>query len=284
MDLIYTNLEVGHWSTAADEGGLTLPARIVSLRAEHEAADKALRALERPDEPTSPERLVGQGWSPGEAMAEADRRHAAIASWRREHDVLAAVRSHKANALNRAVAEDVEDLVMLARPVVTEIVEAARPLIPKLARFAPGYEPERIVAKATSVELKAYQALMALQVRFDAIHKAWAGSYVTPARVNRTYEASNAPSTFSWSAAEMPVEFFYWAEPSLVANPRLNGQALSRSGRPLPLSTSLLLIAAEDPEAGYRLAVFPELRERAHQQWAARMASVTGRTYGSLAL
>lgn len=277
MEPTYIGREASLWQAASAEGGVTLPARIVNLMAEHAAADRALRARERPEDPVNPARLVDQGTDPAEAVAEAERRHARIAAWRRERDALIGARSMKAAALNRAVDENLEDLVLAARPVVTEIVEAARPLVPKLARFAPAYEPERIVAGATAAELRAYQGVMALQVRLDAIHKAWTGSYVTPARVARTYEVSHSPAVFGWSAAELGREHYYWTEPSLVRNPRCNGTALSRSGRPLPPSTSLLLIAAEAAEAGYRLATFPELRERARQEWAAITTAARGR-------
>ena len=130
-----------------------------------------------------------------------------------------------------------------------------------------------VVAKATAKELRAYQAVMALQARFDVIHKAWTGSYMTPARVRVVGEVSNAKGQFSWQAMDMGKEFFYWDEPALVGNPRLNGQMLSRTGRPAPVSTSLLLIAAEPEDAGYRLATFDDLRQRARMEWDTRAAA-----------
>lgn len=274
MDPIYIGREATVWQAAADEGGVNLPDSITEARAAHAAADAAVKALPRPEEPVDPVRLVDGGMDPKDALAEADRSHQVIAFWRAEHDVLVSARAFKAAALNRAVEDNLEALVLAARPTVTEIVEEARPLVPKLDRFARGgYAAEQIVAKATAAELRAYQNVMALQVRFAAIHKAYVGSYATPARVSRVGEVSHTPGVMGWSAMDLNPAHFYWAEVALVANPRCNGQALTRTGRPAPPSTSLLLIAAEPAEAGFRLATYSELRERAQMEWNTRRAA-----------
>jgi hypothetical protein len=264
MDPIYMERGTSLWLTAADEGGITLPPAVAEARAAHKAADVAVKALARPAEPVNVTRLVDGGMDPKDAMAEADRSHQVIAAWRAEHDVLVTARSFKADRLNRAVVEHLDDLVLATRPVVTALVEEARPLVPKLDRFARGgHKAEDIVAKATAPELRAYQAIMTLQARLDAIHAAWAKVYMSPARVSRTGEVSYTPGVPGWHASETRREHFYWTEPRLVGNPRCNGQALSRSGAQAPISKSLLLVAAEPAEAGFRLAVMDDLKRRA---------------------
>lgn len=269
MEPIYLSREALAWMAAAEKGGMTLPKPVADAVVAWQAADVALKALEQPEAPTSSARLVDQGYAPADALAEVDRQVAAVAEWRREQGVLIDARSRRAHDLNRVVDTHLEDLVLAARPTVTEIVEDARPHVEKLARFGPAFDANVIVARATAAELKSFQTVTGLQLRLDAIHKAWSGGYMTPARISSTYELSYNPAEFGWSADAVAREHYYWENAGLVREPRLNGRALSRSGRPLPPSTSLLLIAAEDPECGYRLAVLPEIRERALAEWQA---------------
>lgn len=270
MDQVHLETEALSWLEAHDVGGAPLTPEIAEARREWDEADKAVRALVKPDDPVSASKLVAQGWTVEDAEAEVDARYRAALDWKRRRETLIEVRSFKARALNLAVVSSLEEIVLAARPTVTKIVDDARPQVEKILRFGPVFDTETIVAKASAAELRAYQAVLALQTRLDSITRAWARSYVTPLRISKVHEVSHSAGRFGWAASDVAQERYYWDAPELVREPRLNGQALSRRGSKLPPSTSLLLIAQEEPAAGFRLAVFGDLRARAYEEWQTR--------------
>lgn len=280
MEQIYLEDDARVWMQACDKGGVSLTPEVAAAREAWEDADKEVKSLPRPDEPVSPARLIDQGWKVDDAQEEFDNRYQAVVEWKRRHNTLVDARSLKARVLNKSVASSLDALVIGTRPVVTEIIDLARPHAEKLVKFGPEYDPAVMVAKATSTELKAYQEILQLQARFDTIHHAWARSYANMRRLSAAYVTGHH-GDFGWSALNTDPAHFVWSEPSLVREPRLNGQARSRNGYPLAPRKELLLIALEDPECGYRFATFDDLRERAYEEWQARrLASRTGTQRG----
>ena len=214
---------------ACDKGGVPLTPEVAAAREAWEDADKKVKSLPKPDEPVSPARLIDQGWKVDDAQEEFDNRYQALVEWKRRHHTLVDARSLTASVFNKAVVSSLDALVIGTRPVVTEIIAAARPHAEKLVRFRPEFDPAVMVAQATSSELKAYQEILQLQARFDTIHHAWARSYANMRRVAAAY-VTDHHGDFGWSALNTDPTHFVWAEPSLVREPRLNGRARSRTG------------------------------------------------------
>jgi hypothetical protein len=79
--------------------------------------------------------------------------------------------------LSKTVAEHRDTLIVGARPVLTVLVDEARPHAETLAPFAPGYDAGAIVRRGTPKDLKAFQAAEELEGRFGTIMAAWRSSF-----------------------------------------------------------------------------------------------------------
>jgi hypothetical protein len=58
---------------------------------------------------------------------------------------------------------------------------------------------------------------------------------------------------------EVPQVQHFWAAPEHVRNDRLNGTRLNQRGYPVSIEPTILGVAAEPAEAGFRLATLGEL-------------------------
>lgn len=136
------------------------------------------------------------------------------------------------------------------RAKVAGLVEAARAHARALAQYAPGYDPAEILAGPPAA-IKAYNAASALQDDYDVLLDLWR-AFVTPAN-GATLQVIRSVAAPAAEAA--------WERPELVAED-VRGRHL-RSERTednrAPGTASLLAIAAQPTEAGYRLLSNAEL-------------------------
>jgi hypothetical protein len=170
--------------------------------------------------------------------------------------------------LSRLIAEHRDDLVHLLRPIVTDLVEQARPLAVELAEFAPKYDPGAIVRRASQKQIKAWREAEELERRFGACLAAWRVSF-RDANARGGFKSPSFVPNFDVRWVEQVHR--YWERPELVQNPHLNGTHLNQRGYPTVIAPTVLNVAAESPDAGFRLATGWELKE--HYD-AARIAAI----------
>lgn len=256
MDIV--SQEALAWLRAHDVAGVELPDSIIEARSALEKVDGELAALPQPSKVPGPAELVAAGVPLEEATDESDR--IAEEARRREETQKLAVsaRNVARRTLSRLVAEQRFALVLGVRPLVTALVDEARPHAGELAQFAPGYDPGAIVRKATPKQLKAFQAAEELERKFGAIMAAWRASFKAAAR-RGGHAGDRGPAGFDLRWVEQA--YRYWGAPEWVKNPRLNGTHKNQRGYEVPIQPTVLGVASEPEEAGFRLAAVDELHE-----------------------
>ena len=263
-----------------------MPADIVGIRRAYDEAIEALKAHkdEQPAELLSVSKLMAAGMGVEDAEAEFEAVGRQWDDWRARHRNLVDAKSIAANRANKAVVSQLDEITLSFRETVTSLVDECRPHAEKLTAYGPEYSTDHIVSRASSAELKAYQAILEAQRKFDAIYKAWAGACMTPRRLHRySINPGFGSEKFPFHPESTGRVHFVWGDPTLVKDHRLNGKKLSRTGLPLAPDARLILIAQEDPACRYRLATIPELKDRALDEWrtrrAAEPAEPEGRTF-----
>lgn len=271
MNLLSTAADA--WIRAADKAGYVLPKEVQEARDRLNAAEAELVKLGPPVEPVNPTKLVvDRGMDLAEAMAEHERVLAAQGEWVKAKHVLSSVIYGRRTALNRAVKEHRDEMILGIRPLVTALVDEAREHAETLAPFAPRYAAEDIVRNGSPKTLKAYQAAAEIESRFGTLMAAWRPSFK---------EAVDAPRPSGFDYRWVDQVHLYWSDPSLVTNPRLNGTYYAPNrGAPSAIQPTVLACACEPASAGFRLAVLDELEERWKAEQAAQRAEFGGRSLG----
>ena len=261
---------------ASDISGAPLPSDILEVRRAHDDAVQALKAHrdECPDELRPVAKLMAAGMGLEDAEAEFEALSKEWDAWQGRQRNLLSARGIAANQANRAVTSQLDDLVLAVRETVTALVEECRPHAEKLKAYGPEFSTDHIVSRASAAEVKAYQAILEAQRKFDPIYRWWARACMNPRRLHQVSITPGFGSgKFFFAPETMDKARYVWERPELVTDARLNGKKLSRTGQPLTPESRLILIALEDPACGYRLATIEELRERAELEWNARRAA-----------
>jgi hypothetical protein len=243
------NDETAAWLRARD-AGLELPPDVQAAAERLEGIEAELASLPTVDVKT-PSELAAQGVPLDKAQSEAAKaaQKAAAAETARRSGIDA--RDVARLGLNRAVTTHREELVLAARPLVDALIEKARPFAEALAPFAPAYAPGDIVRRGDAAALEAWQAAQEIEREFGLLISAWRAS-------TRAAGKANQPDAIDHR--EIPQASLYWARPELVASEALTGKKLNRRGRPVAIAPDVLNVAAESPEAGFRLASSQEIR------------------------
>lgn len=241
------------WMRAAETVGVELPEEVATAFARLASVKAQTEALPKPVEPPKAPDLVAEGMPLDEAQAEVAR---LTAEETKKAEARKIVRSGlelaRANA-NRAVDHGGgEALILNLRPVVDALVENARPLASQLQEFAPKYDAGSIVRRANTKQIAAWRKAEELEGIFGDCMAAWRGQFKAG-----TKEIRSTGFDVRW----VEQVHYYWERPEYVGNPRLNGTHLTGHGYPIAIQPTLLGVASEPEEAGFRLISRGELAE-----------------------
>jgi hypothetical protein len=244
---------------AADVAGLELPAAITEARANLGHVEEQIAALPAPAKVPSTAELVARGMPVDRAADEHERLTQEEGTREEMRRSVNQARGLAWRRLSQLVAQERDNLVHALRPIVTDLVEAARPHAETLAPWAPKYDAEAIVRRGTPKDMKAYQAAAELEVKFGACMAAWRASFqASTTRAGGWKSPAHVPGFDSRWVEQV---HRYWERPELVQNPRLNGTHVNQRGYPTAIQPTVLGVAAESPDAGFRLATVWELKE-----------------------
>jgi hypothetical protein len=231
---------------------------VVLPAAVQEAADRLakvegeLDALGGMPEVTSAESLMtGEGMALVKAQAEHRKQAEKAAKWTEARLIGQGEAAAARLNLNRVMAAHRDELILSIRPLVSALVEQARPEAETLARIHPNFAPGDIVHQGGPEHLLAFQAATVLERTFGLLVSAWRYSL----------REENYRSQGRVDVADVPQASLYWSNPGAVACDRLNGTRMNRFGQLTKIEPTLLLVASEPAEAGFRLASIPELIE-----------------------
>jgi hypothetical protein len=249
---MYLNLESEALIRARDVAGLKLPAdvqakaeRVVELQAQ-------MDALPAPAEAADASAMVRDGLPLKEAM---DRTKALDGEAARATEARAVVELALAGAtaqFNLIVDGAREELVVGLRPVLDAIVDECRPHAATLADYTPNYSANALLSSGTEAHLKAFQKAKVLEAKFGALMSYWRNAFA-----KQTAVAMSMPFDYRWVR---PVHQFF-TNPSAVLNDKLAGRELNRRGYPVEINPTVLAVASESPDVGFRLATVADLRQ-----------------------
>jgi hypothetical protein len=253
--------EVTAWLRAEEVAGVTLPAPVANEAANLARIEAELATLPSSAEiPTAAQLVANDGMGLAEAATEVERITAEAMRARETYRTAAKARDLARARLNRAAAEHREAIIVEhLRPVMAELVTEARPLAATLAPFHPRFDDGTIDRKATPVQIKAWRASLEMEGRFGAGIAAWRASHKATLRMGGLASPAQV-RRFDPRWLE-PASYLFWSAPEYVANPALNGTLFDRYGRPVAIRPTLLGVASEPEEAGFRLPTVRELHE-----------------------
>jgi hypothetical protein len=261
------------WMRAADVAGVELPDEVQEARERLEKIDGEIAALPKPSKVPTAAQMVAEGVALKDVGVEAQKLADEAARLEETHRVARAAQHVARRTLSRLVAEQRDALIVGARTVVRALVDEARPHAEALAPFAPKYDAGAIVRRAEQKQIKAWREAEELERRFGSIMAAWRSSF----------KATNARGSFAspskvsgFDVRWMDQVHRYWERPEVVGNPRLNGTHLGRRGYPLAIEPTVLGVASEPAEAGFRLCTMRELKELYDAMRQAQAAAARG--------
>jgi hypothetical protein len=128
-----------------------------------ETIEGELAALGGPLDVSTPAELIAAGMPLEKAQAEAAKSTKKAAELEALHRSAREGRDGARFNLNRTVAAHRDELVLGIRPLVTSLVDEARPHAETLAPFAPTYSPGDILSRGDAASLEAWQAAQELE-------------------------------------------------------------------------------------------------------------------------
>lgn len=237
------------WLRAADKVGVELPTELQTARQRMEKAKAELAKLPAPLPVSTPHELVAAGVELARAQDEAERMASEAARLEELRSIGASGADGARMVVNRTMGQYGDELILALRPIVTALVDSARPHAVVLAEFAPGYGAGDIVHQGQPKHLKAFQAVVEIERRFGTCMAAWRASFTEGARRS------------GLDLREVKPVHQFWASPERVRDESLNGTKLNRRGYPVTIQPTVLCVASEDEAAGFRLASVAEMIE-----------------------
>ncbi len=258
MDVLST--EATAFLRAADVAGLELPDAIAEAAAVMARLEVERKALPVPEPVPSLSALIASGVAPDKAQKE--REKLMVAARQAEELRKATWKAYGAacRKVSILVAEERDTLIHGLRPITTALIEKARPLAETLAPFAPKYDAGTIVRHASMEQVEAWREAEELERQFGACLAAWRaafnscivhGGHKSPARVE------------GFDHRDVEQAHYYWTWPERVLEPRLNGTYYGNPNSSFPsrINPTVLAVACERPECGFRLATMTEVAE-----------------------
>jgi hypothetical protein len=214
----HVGTELAAWTAAAEV--LELPAELARLLAELTSATADLERVsdqlaELEAAPTVSSRLAA-GVDAETAVAEAakaDERHAVVSEAVTQVAGFAASRER---AVRRWIAANRSALITdTLGPAVVEIVDEATPLVGKLERLAPAFNPTELASTATPAETSAWRKLGELDDRLEVILAAYVRTWHAATTAAGGHGGEKWPQYLRPSRAG---GLHVWAAPELVSD------------------------------------------------------------------
>ncbi len=244
---------------AANVAGLKLPGAIVEQLERLEELKTRKGSIPQPSRVPPKSELLANGVSLDKVTAESARLEAEARELRELHDAAWKAQALVMRQVSILVAQEREGLMLALRPIVTALVEQARPLAEELEPFAPKYSTGDIIRRATAGQIEAWRKAEEAEARFGAVLSAWRNAFNATARLGGH---SSPAQVAGFDPRWVDQAHYFWACPERVAEPRLNGTWYApNASRPSAIRPTLLGVACERPDAGFRLALVRELSE-----------------------
>jgi hypothetical protein len=260
---------------AADLAGLELPDPIKEAVAVVESLEAQIAELPRPEQVPPPARLVADGTP----LDKVGKEHARLVAKEKEkaelRDTAAKARDLARRKVSVLMAQERDNLIHALRPIVTALVEEARPLAEALAPYAPKYDAGTIVRHATVEQIEAWRAAEELERKFGACMAAWRAAWSDTTRQGGHPSPARVPD---FDVRSVDQAHWYWTWAERVLNPRLNGTYYPPHRlAPSTIQPTVLAVACERPEAGFRLATVHEIADLYYAQNAEARVEKTNR-------
>jgi hypothetical protein len=257
MDILST--EATAFMRAAEVVGLELPATIKEATAALVSLDEQIGKLPAPEKVPSPASLVADGTPLDKVGKEHERRVAKERQKAELRKTAQEARSLARRTVSIRVAQEREGLIRALNPIVVALIEEARPLAELLAPFAPKYEAGTIVRKASMEQVEAWRASEELERKFGVCMAAWRAGFGATTRLGGHKSPAHMPG---FDVRNVNQAHYYWEWPERVLNPRLNGTYYAaHRGAPSTIQPTVLSVACERPECGFRLATVREMAD-----------------------
>jgi hypothetical protein len=242
--------ETRAWLRAVDAVGVELPLPVEEARWHLEKIEAEREALPARVMVPSPDALLAGGISMADALKEHAKLQTQAAKADELHELGRRGRVRAASRLTHIVGEYRPELILSLRPHMTALVEKASPLAAALTDFAPSYDAAAVARRGTPELLVKWQEADALERVFGKLCAAWRVSFNASSQLNRG----------GFDVRNIEESHHYWERPELVGNDRLNGTFHNRHGYRPSIEPTLLGVAAEPAEAGFRLVTNDECR------------------------
>jgi hypothetical protein len=243
----------------ANLAGLELPATITEQLDRLESLGAERARLTRPEPVPSRTKLLANGVSVDKVSEEYARLDAEARELLELHKAIGEAKSVVARHASILFAQERGNLILAMRPIVTALIDAARPLAESLAPFAPKYDAGAIVRRASTKQVKDWREAEELEAVFGACLAAWRSAW----NASTTLGGHPSPEQVrGFDTRWVDQAHYYWSWPDRVLEPRLNGTYYAPYRQsPSVIRPTLLAVACERPECGFRLATVAEMAE-----------------------
>lgn len=235
---------------------IDLPEQVTTILDRLDRLDRLAATIEAPEAPEATNRRLDRGDDPLDVAADLRDYEQAKALTADAHRLIRDTREAALVRLLPQVILEQRDNIIEGpiREKVAALIDEARSHAEALASYAPTFDGGHVAAHGTPKQLKAYQAAVALQATYDALVSVYR-ALVTPKAAGNVY----SPHIGGEGAWEHPE-----AVPAEHRGKHRRQDPHHDDRTPAP--SSVLLIASQPAEAGYRLASIRELHEA---YWAA---------------
>lgn len=243
----------------AEVAGLELPASITEPAGVLSRVETERGALPTPEQVPTLAQIIAGGTPPDKAQNEHDR---LLMEAKKAKELRAAAWSAlglAARQVSIAVAQERDNLIHGMRPIVTDLIERARPLAEALAPFAPKYDAAVIVRHASMEQVEAWRESEELERRFGACLSAWRAAW----NATTTPGGHKSPAVVrDFDVRTADQASYYWQMPERVLEPRLNGTYYApHHSAPARIQPTVLAVACERPECEFTLKTVREVAD-----------------------
>jgi len=273
MDVL--SIEATAMMRASEVAGLKFPPSITIAIEILEGLDAQSANLPKSARVPAPAELVASGTP----LNKVGKAHDLLATQERKNEELretaSKARSLPRRKVSRLMAEERDNLILALRPIVTALVEEARPLAEELAPFAPKYDAGTIVRRASLEQIEAWRKAEELERKFGACMAAWRAAFQATSTLGCHASPARVPD---FDPRWVDQANYYWTWPERVREPRLNGTYYGQyRTAPSTIQPTVLSVACERPECGFRLATVREMAELYYERNAAARAEKANR-------
>jgi hypothetical protein len=248
---MYVSHEAEAYLRAKYEAGLKLPKTVQDRADALTNVETQVAQLARPEEVPHAATLAA---SEGLTLPKA---YARVEELERERERLTELQRIGQTALDSAraqltlaVVEHRDEMMLSLWPVMTRLIKEARPLAEVLRPFMPNLSANAIVNEGEPKHLKAFQKAVALEKAFGSCMGAWRSSF---------QEARQVP--YAFDVRHMNEAYHVFTHPDRVRNDLLAGRARNKRGYVMAPQVTILALASEGDDIGFRPALVSEVED-----------------------